>query len=414
MQRILRTLGLTAVLLLALLAGEVSARQTFWAGMDRTPLRAWRSGEAAVLAELPRGVPVRLIKGAGAWLLVEEPGGMKAWAYQGHLSASQPEAEAEAGGADLFAPLPESIVLAEAADTSRSSRSVRPANGRDAEPLWAALETPLTRQDLEAFLREGGIGEFARVRPQNPGGPLRPPILRPAAPPGGDAERLLGLNLSVAAARRIAKPFFGTGLQRYVNLVGLSVARFAPGNGLAYRFVVLDSPAPLSFSLPGGFVLLTSGLVRTLENEAQLAALLAHEAARASLGHAWARALKTPFFQSGGAMTDEGARSPLFARMIDEVLDQALRQGLDQAQEQEADAAAIQMAYRAGYDPQQLASAIRAVERACGQAAAGEAPERSDLRPPVTRRLERIQALLAQLPMQDGLALGTGRFRANR
>ncbi|MHC1701640.1 MAG: M48 family metalloprotease [Humidesulfovibrio sp.] len=427
MRALLRTLGLTAAFLLTLLAGRTVAAETLWTGTDRTPLRAERSGQAVVLKDLPRGQPVRLIRSEGAWLLVLEPGGVRGWAYQGHLEVSPPAP----AGIDLFAPLPGSFVLAEAADSSRSSRSVQPVRSQDTEALWAVLELPLSRQDLDGFLREGGIGEYARVSPQSTGGPLRLPTPRAVTRPGGGAERLLGLNLCVAVVRRVAKPAFGTQLQRYVNLVGLSVARFAPGNALAFRFVVLDSPAPLALSLPGGFVLLTTGLLQALDNEAQLALVLAHESAHASLGHAWARAKATPFFRSGGTMTDQGVQSPLFAQMLDELLEQALRQEVQhtegqqrggrrqevlrqeiQRQEFEADAAAIQMAYRAGYDPLQLAAAIRNVERAAGQPGTG--PKWSDLHPPLHKRIERIQALLARLPMQDGLALGTGRFHANR
>ncbi len=441
MRALLRTLSLTAVFLLALLAGEVVAGQagaaqprgtalgtaprpplviTLWTATDRTPLRAERSGEAAVLKDLPRGMPVRLIRGEGAWLLILEPGGVQGWAYQGHLEAVPP-APAEI---DLFAPLPASLVLAEAADTSRSSRSVQPVRNQDTQALWAVLELPLSRQDLEQFLREGGIGEYARASPQTSGGPPRLPAPRAVTAPGGEAERLLGLNLAVAVARRVAKPAFGMQLQRYVNLVGLSVARFAPGNALAYRFVVLDSPSPQSFSLPGGFIMLTTGLLQALDNEAQLALVLAHESAQASLGHVWAGAKRTQFFRSGGTMTDQGVQSPLFAQMLGEVLELVLRQGLGQyqegqrqegqRQELQADAAAVQMAYRAGYDPLQLAAAIRNVERAADKSEAGTGAKWNDLRQPVARRLKHIQSLLMQLPMQDGLALGTERFRANR
>jgi predicted Zn-dependent protease len=356
--------------------------------------------------------------------LILEPGGAQGWAYQGHLGA-MPPAPTEI---DLFAPLPGSLVLAEAADTSRSSRSVQPARSQDTQSLWTVLELPFTRQHLEDFLREGGIGEYARVIPQSGGRLPRLPVLKAATPPGGEAERLLGINLAVAAVRQVAKPAFGIELQRYVNMVGLSVARFAPGNAQAYRFVVLESPAPLSFSLPGGFVMLSTGLLKALDNEAQLACMLARESAQASLGHAWARAKRSLFFRSGGTMTDAGVQTPLFAQMLKETLESALRQDLgrgqeggahaDMREEYEADAAAVQMAYRAGYDPLQLAVAIRNVERAAELAVApGEAgvkAGRSGLRPAARRRIEHIQALLTQLPMQDGLALGTERYLANR
>lgn len=433
---LLRTLALTALCLLVLMAGRAmagqpearpsSARQPMavkpaafqilWTGTDMTPLRSERSGEAMVLKELPRGLAVRLVKGEGAWLMVREPGGVTGWAYQGHLLPAPPPVAGPLSSVDLFAPLPASLVLAEVADTARSSRSVRPVRSKDTESLLAVLEMPLSRANLDEFLRQGGIGEYARVQPHGGGGVLRLPALSPAGPSGGEAERLLGLNLAVAVVRRVARPVFGAHLQRYVNLVGLSVARFAPGQALAYRFVVLDSPVPLSFSLPGGYVMLTMGLVQALENEAQLALVLAHEAAHASLGHVWARAQQAQFFQSGGTMTDAGVLSPLFKPMLDEVLAQVLRQGLEEKQELAADAAALQMGYRAGYDPLQLAAAIRAVERTSSrtETGPGTGPQWNALHPPLALRLERIQALLARLPMQDGLALGTERFRANR
>jgi len=441
MRALLRTLGLMTACLLALgvlgiarqtQAGQAQAGQPgrttqktiLWIATDRTPLRAGRSGEAVVLKELPLGMPVRLMRCEGAWLLILEPGGVQGWAYQGHLEALPPDPTE----IDLFAPLPGSLVLAEAADTSRSSRSVQPVRNQDTQTLWTVLELPFTRQNLEDFLREGGIGEYARVNPQSGGRLPRLPVLKAVTTPGGDAERLLGLNLAVAAVRQVGKPAFGTQLQRYVNLVGLSVARFAPGNAQAYRFVVLDSPAPLSFSLPGGFVMLSTGLLKALDNEAQLACVLAHESAQASLGHVWARAKRAQFFRFGGTMTDQGVQSPLFAQMLDETLELALRQGMGQHQPREgheglrqeyaADAAAVQMVYRAGYDPLQLAAAIRNVERAAEQpeafAEAGSKTGLNELHPPVQRRIEHIQALLAQLPMQDGLALGTERFRSNR
>jgi len=409
----LRTLCLMAACLIVLSTGLALAAHAWpilWTGTDKTPLRADRSGEAATLKDLTRGTPVRLLRSEGAWMLVEEPGGVKGWAYQGHLETQQPAPAA----VDLFAPLPGSIVLAEAADTSRSSRSMQPVRGKDTEALWAVLELSLNRQNLEDFLREGAIGEYSRVAPHNNGGPLRLPQLKPAAAPGADAERLLGLNLAAAVVRKVAKPAFGMQIQRYVNLVGLSVARYAPGNALSYRFVVLDDATPLALNLPGGIVMLSSGLLRSLDNEAQLAAVLAHEAAHASLAHVWARAQATAFFRSGGSMTEEGVKSPLFAQMLEELLAVVLRQGYDQRQEADADAAAVRMAYRAGYDPLQLIAALHNVERAPGGSAAEACARWTDLHPTAGMRMGRIQTLLRQLPMQDGLALATLRFQANR
>jgi hypothetical protein len=411
MRALIRILCLTAFCLFALLTGRAAASMDLWTAADRIPLRAGHSGDAAVLKDLPRAVSVRLLHSKGAWHFVREPGGLKGWVYQGHLGPTPPASAM----LDLFAPLPESLVLAEVADTSRSSRSVLPPRSQDTQALWTVLELPLSRQNLEDFLREGGIGEYAKENPQSRGGPLKLPGLKALTAPGGETERLLGLNLAVAVVGRVAKPAFGLQLQRYVNLVGLAVARLAPGNALAYRFVVLDSPVPFTFGLPGGFVMLSTGLLQALDNEAQLALVLARGVAQASLGHVWAKAKKMPFFQSGLGLNDQDVRSPLFAQLLDAVLLTVLRQGQeDQRLELEADAAALQMAYRAGYEPMQLSVALRNVQRAAELSGADATAKGFDLPPPAPERIKRIQALRLQLPLQDGLALGTERFRANR
>ena len=72
-------------------------------------------------------------------------------------------------------------------------------------------------------------------------------------------------------------------LQDYLQQIGGKLAGVSD-RVLAYQFVLLKSDVPNAFVLPGGKVYLTAGMIRALENEAQLAALLAHE-----IGHAAAR-----------------------------------------------------------------------------------------------------------------------------
>lgn len=410
MRKALRVMLLAALLLLAL-AAEAGAETALWIAVDQAPLRIWRTAQAEVLLRLPRGAVVNPLHAQGSWTRVREPGGQEGWVYQGHLSATPlPPALGS-----LFDPPPGSIILAEAADTSRSNRSHAPASPKGSEALWTALNLRCTPEDLEDFLKQGGIGEFSRARPQSRGGPATFPALDPAAQPGGEAERQVGLNLAARVVDRLARPDFGNARTRYVTLVGLAVARHAPGQTQRFRAVVLDLPEPLSFSLPGGIVMLSTGLLAALENEAQLALILAHETAHAALGHLWAGAAGTQFFRAGGKVDAEGVRTPAFSAMLDELLHTALTRGLDRNMEFDADIAAVQMAYGAGYDPQQLPRAIARIDEA-GRSFRRQGPPEvwAALHPPTSERLERLRSLLARLPVQDGLALATERFRANR
>ena len=73
-------------------------------------------------------------------------------------------------------------------------------------------------------------------------------------------------------------------LVHYVNLVGQSVAQYAPRQ-VPYRFGVLDSEIVGAFALPGGFIFITKTAIEGMNNEAQLAGALGHEIVHVSERH---------------------------------------------------------------------------------------------------------------------------------
>lgn len=76
--------------------------------------------------------------------------------------------------------------------------------------------------------------------------------------------------------------------RKYVRLIGEALIRTSsrvPENYGGYHFEVLNSDEVNGVSGPGGFVLLTRGAVLSCRSEDQLAALIAHELAHATLKH---------------------------------------------------------------------------------------------------------------------------------
>ena len=69
-----------------------------------------------------------------------------------------------------------------------------------------------------------------------------------------------------------------------LSRVGNSVRKVAPPNDFQWEFIVLESPTENAFCLPGGKVAVYSGLMKVMKDEAELAAVVAHE-----IGHAIAR-----------------------------------------------------------------------------------------------------------------------------
>src|SRR5688572_24710600 len=66
-------------------------------------------------------------------------------------------------------------------------------------------------------------------------------------------------------------------VHRYVSLVGGVLGQASSRPNLPWTFVVLDTDAVNAFAAPGGFVHITRGALALIENEAELAGVLAHE-----------------------------------------------------------------------------------------------------------------------------------------
>lgn len=87
----------------------------------------------------------------------------------------------------------------------------------------------------------------------------------------------------------------------YVKQVGARVSQKSQRNKLTYTFQVVDDEAINAFATAGGYVYVTTGLLKTAENEAELAGVLGHEVGHVEGRHlingmsreAWRRGVMT-------------------------------------------------------------------------------------------------------------------------
>jgi len=70
-----------------------------------------------------------------------------------------------------------------------------------------------------------------------------------------------------------------------VAIIGRNLARLSGRPDLPWTFGVVTSDTPNALSTPGGYVMVTTGLLKKVTNEAQLAGVLAHEIAHVVYKH---------------------------------------------------------------------------------------------------------------------------------
>lgn len=154
-------------------------------------------------------------------------------------------------------------------------------------------------------------------------------------------------------------------LQQYVNDVGHWVALQSKRRDLPWTFGVIDSEGINAFAAPGGYIVLTLGLFNLLENEAQLAGVLAHEIAHVVRKHhlkALQKTMKRDFLASLAVAAVDDKEDQRNLQMLVNTGVQLYATGLDRRYEYEADLRGVVLAARAGYDPYALLDVLNTID----------------------------------------------------
>ena len=200
------------------------------------------------------------------------------------------------------------------------------------------------------------------------------------------------------------------GLQRYVNRVGKWVALHSERADLPWTFSVIDTETINAFAMPGGSIIVSSGLLKRLNNEAELAGVLAHEIAHVVRKHqltAIQSNMKADFWKSvgtsvaadrvkigGGAVgsTVGNIAKPYILDAAGNVIkDGFFLRPLDRGLETDADQLAVVLATRAGYDPYGLAGALQMLAQYKG---GGDAASLFSTHPSPTDRLADLERFM--------------------
>jgi len=201
-------------------------------------------------------------------------------------------------------------------------------------------------------------------------------MLKTAAKAASEAARQLSPEEEYYIGRAVAAsifanypPYVNRDLNAYLNKLGQGLALYSSRPEIfdGYRFICLASTEVNAFATPGGHILIARGLLRLVQSEDELAAVLAHEIAHVALGHGLSsvQGAKIAQIASDFAIDAGNAAGGTIATFTtvfgDSIADLArilIISGYSQTYELQADLEARQILAAAGYDPNALARLI--------------------------------------------------------
>ncbi|WP_315708047.1 M48 family metallopeptidase [Brenneria uluponensis] len=151
-------------------------------------------------------------------------------------------------------------------------------------------------------------------------------------------------------------------LLNYINQLGDRLVQSANSVRTPFHFFLVNNDEINAFAFFGGNVVIHSGLFRYVENESELASVLAHEISHVTQRHL-ARAMESQ--KNSAPLTWAGTFGSILLAMANPQLGMAALSGtlagtqqgiisFTQANEQEADRIGIQVLQRAGFNPQAM------------------------------------------------------------
>jgi predicted Zn-dependent protease len=152
-------------------------------------------------------------------------------------------------------------------------------------------------------------------------------------------------------------------LARYVAALGKKIGALSHQPNLAYSIQVLDSPVVNAFAVPGGYVYLTRGILAYLNDEAELAGVVAHEIGHIAARHSAQQYSKAQFAQLGLGLGS--ALSKTFRKYagVAQAGVGLLFLSFSRSDEREADALGVEYSAKAGYDSNHMANLFDSLER---------------------------------------------------
>lgn len=182
-------------------------------------------------------------------------------------------------------------------------------------------------------------------------------------------------------------------LNKYLQLTGSNISYQFGRSELVFKFAVLDTDEVNAYSLPGGTVLLTKGLLEKIKNEGELAGVMGHEVAHINQKHIFKTVRKdreVGFAETLSSIISLGKSSMgnAMSQALGESMQLLTQSGMKAEQEFEADEYGVSFAAQAGYKADDYLNLLKRLKEET------KANNLSNTHPPFEQRIAKIESLI--------------------
>ena len=235
-------------------------------------------------------------------------------------------------------------------------------------------------------------------------GALLAAVAAACAPLSVDQERSMGADFSRDFNRRTAL-VRDPAVVGYVSAIGERLLKHAGPQPFTYRFHVVPKAEVNAFAAPAGYIYIHTGTILKARNVSELAGVIAHEighVARRHIANNFNRALATHILHEAGVVAAEvaaGPRAGRAARSLGGFAAMGYLNTFSREAEHEADGFAVQLMFKAGFDPGGLTAFFETLRKE------GRSSVPAFLRshPATTERIAHTRAMIRRLPSEGRL-----------
>ena len=221
-------------------------------------------------------------------------------------------------------------------------------------------------------------------------------------------EKSMGQSVSVAIVNQYGLDP-DESLNRYVALVGSAVVSTSPRPDIPFVFGVLNTDQVNAFAGPGGYVMVTRGAVLRMQDESELAGVLAHEIGHVIDKHGLNAMKQAGLVDAGVTAAKSNDQVAKWGQATDSVVDVVLKKGYSRDQEGRADLLGVDYVIAAGYDPNGY---LHFLQRMATASASGGKGSIMSTHPGLADRVNKVAAKIKEKGSPAGATLAD-RFKKN-